>query len=240
MKLDILAFGAHPDDVELSCGGTLLRHIAEGKKAGIADLTRGELGTRGTPETRKEEARLSAEILGLTVRESMNLADGFFQSDEATLRSIVRVLRKYQPEVVLANAVSDRHPDHGRAAKLIADACFYSGLRRIETTDDGKAQDPWRPKALFHYVQDHYIRPDFVIDITPWIEQKMKSIRAYKSQFYTEGSTNTEPATSISSKEFIDFLYARCADFGRFIHVPYAEGYTVARTPGIRSFFDLQ
>src|SRR5688572_20091131 len=169
MKLDILAFGAHPDDVELSCAGTLLKHLSEGKKAGIVDLTRGELGTRGNAQVRQEEAAEAAKRLGLSVRHNLALDDGFFQADQPALRKVIVAIRRYQPEIVLANATSDRHPDHGRAASLVADACFLSGLIRIETEDEGKKQDAWRPKTVYHYVQDRYIKPDFIIDISPFM-----------------------------------------------------------------------
>jgi len=237
MKLDILAIAVHPDDVELSAAGTLLKHIAMGKKVGILDLTRGELGSRGTAETRDIEAADSTKIMGLHARENVRMVDGFFQHTEENLRKIINILRKYQPDIVLANALDDRHPDHGRAAKLTADACFLSGLVRIETQLDGKIQDKWRPKALYHYIQDYYRKPDFVIDITPYMEQKMKAIMAYKTQFYNPESK--EPDTPISSKAFMDFLYARAQEMGRPAGFLYAEGFEVVRTPGVNDLFDL-
>jgi len=236
-KLDILAIGVHPDDVELSSTGTLLKHIDMGKKVGILDLTRGELGTRGSAESRDEEAADSARIMGIDVRENVAMADGFFTHTEENLRKIITVLRKYQPDIVLANAISDRHPDHGRAAKLTSDACYLSGLVKIETTADDKPQDKWRPKAFYHYIQDYYHAPDFVIDITPYIEKKIEAIMAYKTQFYNPDSK--EPQTPISSKAFLDFLYARAQEMGRPAGFKYAEGFNVVRTPGINDLFDL-
>jgi len=237
MKLDILAFGAHPDDVELSCGGTLLKHIAEGKKAGVVDLTRGELGTRGTAETRDMEAAEASRILNLSVRENLRLEDGFLAIDKETIHKVVTVLRKYRPEIVLANAVNDRHPDHGHAARLVAESCFFSGLLKLKTRDDGKDQEPWRPKAVYHYIQDMHLDPDFVIDITPYMEKKMEAVMAYKTQFYNPDSG--EPQTAISTKDFLDFLHGRAADMGRAIQARYAEGFTTVRPAGVMSLFDL-
>jgi len=237
MKLNILAIAVHPDDVELSCAGTLLKHIDMGKKVGILDLTRGELGSRGTAETRDVEAAGSAKILGVHVRENVRMADGFFTHTEENLRRIIAILRKYQPDIVLANALNDRHPDHGRAAKLTADACFLSGLERIETELDGKIQDKWRPKALYHYIQDYYRKPDFVIVITSYMEQKTKAIMAFKTQFFDPESK--EPETPISSKAFLDFLSARAQEMGRPAGFLYAEGFEVVRIPGVNDLFDL-
>lgn len=231
MKLDILAFAAHPDDVELACSGTLIHHIKKGYKAGVVDLTRGELGTRGTPEIRAEESKVASAILGISVRENLNMKDGFFVQDEEHLMKLIQVIRKYRPHIVFANAISDRHIDHGRAAKLEADACFLSGLRKIETFDaDGKPQEAWRPKNVYHYIQDNFIKPDLVVDITNEWEQKMECIRAFKSQFYDPASG--EPETPISSRDFMDFLPARSLDFGRIIGARYGEGFTT-RTPGV-------
>jgi bacillithiol biosynthesis deacetylase BshB1 len=239
MKLDILAIGVHPDDVELSASGTLLKHIALGKKAGILDLTRGELGTRGTAALRTEEAMKSAEILGLSMREQLTMADGFFENNESNQKHIIKVIRKYQPELILCNAVSDRHPDHGRAAKLVSDACFYSGLTKIETrADDHTLQTPWRPKAVYHYIQDRYIKPDFVVDITPYMNKKMESILAFSSQFYDPNSK--EPETPISSKNFMENIKAKAMVFGRDINCEYAEGFTVERHIGVENLFDLR
>lgn len=232
MKLDILAFAAHPDDVELACSGTLIRHIKKGYTAGIVDLTRGELGTRGTPEIRAEESRNSSAILGISVRENLGMKDGFFIQDEENQLKVIRMIRKYQPEIVFANAVSDRHIDHGRAAKLTADACFLSGLRKIETfDDDNKPQQPWRPKNIYHYIQDNFLKPELIVDITEEWDLKMQSIKAFKSQFYDPASG--EPETPISSRDFLEFLAARALNFGRTIGVRYAEGFTTARTPGV-------
>lgn len=237
MKVDILAVGVHPDDVELSCSGTLAKHIAMGKTAGILDLTRGELGTRGNAELRSKEAMEAAKILGVAFRTQLNFKDGFFENNEAHLTQIVKQIRIHQPDIVLCNAVSDRHPDHGRSAKLTADACFYSGLVKIETHSDGKAQAPWRPKAVYHYIQDHFIHPDFVVDVSAYMEIKHKSIMAFSSQFYSPDSK--EPETPISSKDFLNSLDAKMAVLGRAIGVRFAEGFTVNRYPGVNSLFDL-
>jgi bacillithiol biosynthesis deacetylase BshB1 len=238
MKVDILAIGVHPDDVELSCSGTLLKHIAMGKTAGILDLTRGELGTRGNPELRTKEAMDSAKILGVSFRTQLRMKDAFFETDKEHQLLIIEQIRKCQPEIVLCNAVSDRHPDHGRAAALVAEACFYSGLRKIETSHEGKSQQAWRPKAVYHYIQDEYIHPDFVIDITGFTETKMKAIMAFSSQFFDPESK--EPITPISSKEFLEYLNSNMAIWGRSIGVMYAEGFTVKRYPGVNNLFDLK
>ncbi len=233
MKLDILAIGVHPDDVELSCSGTLLKHIDLGYKVGLCDLTEGELGTRGTRELRKQEAEEARRRMGAMVRENLNLGDGFFRNTQEAQQSIITVLRKYQPDIVLANALEDRHPDHGRAAQLISEACFYSGLRKIE---DGF--DPWRPKAVYHYIQDKNLVPDFVCDISPYIEKKMELIMAFKSQFYDPNAK--EPETPISSKNFMDFIKAKNKSMGRSIQAEFAEGFNVGRIPGIENLFDLK
>ncbi len=238
MKLDILAFAAHPDDVELGCSGTLLKHLALGKKVGIIDLTKGELGTRGTPEIRQKERDIATKIMGIDVRETLSMHDGLFEINAANKLEVVRMIRKHQPEIVLANAVSDRHPDHGRASQLVSESCFLSGLIKIETFDSQyQPQKAWRPKAVYHYIQDRYLKPDFIIDITPYMEQKMEAIKAYSSQFYNEESN--EPITPIATKEFIDFLYARATGFGRTINVKYAEGFTTERAAGVPTLFDL-
>jgi bacillithiol biosynthesis deacetylase BshB1 len=237
MKVDILAIGVHPDDVELSCSGTIAKHVAMGKKVGILDLTLGELGTRGTPELRTKEANDSAKVLGVSFRTQLDLKDGFFQNDPRHQEAIIRQLRKYQPEIVLCNAVRDRHPDHGRAAQLTADACFYSGLARIPTSLDGAEQKAWRPKAVYNYIQDQYIEPDFVIDVTAYMDIKMKAIMSFASQFYDPKSK--EPQTPISSKEFLEYINSKMSVWGRSIGVAYAEGYTVKRYPGVNSLFDL-
>lgn len=238
MKVDILAIGIHPDDVELSCAGTLLKHIAAGYSCGILDLTEGELGTRGNPELRRKEAALSSEILGLKVREIMNLRDGFFVTGDPDLTEVIKRIRKYQPEIVLCNAVSDRHPDHGRAAKLVSDACFYSGLRRIETTHEGIQQSTWRPNAVYHYIQDRSLKPDLVVDVTPFAEKKLESIKAFSSQFFNPQSN--EPATPISSADFLEFVKAKMRVYGRDILVEFAEGFTVERVPGVEDLMKLK
>jgi N-acetylglucosamine malate deacetylase 1 len=234
MKLDILAFGVHPDDVELGCSGTILAALAEGKKVGIVDLTRGELGTRGTAETRKQEAAAAAEILGVQVRENLGMADGFFQNDEANQRLVIEMIRKYQPEIILANAPEDRHPDHGRSAKLVSDAAFLSGLRKIETSHNGTAQTAWRPTYVFHYIQDRFIQPSFVVDITAHMDKKIQSILAYTTQFNSTGGD--EPQTYISTPQFLETVKARAMMLGKRIGVGYAEGYITEKIIGISSF----
>jgi bacillithiol biosynthesis deacetylase BshB1 len=236
--MDILAFAAHPDDVELSCSGTLMKAISQGKKVGIIDLTQGELGSRGTIETRYAEAATASEIMGLSYRENLKMADGFFEINEANKRLIIQMIRKYRPQIVLANAIEDRHPDHGRAAQLVSEACFLAGLHRIETEYEGQQQKAYRPKAVYHYIQDYYIKPDFVVDITPFIERKIEAIKAYKTQFYDPNST--EPQTPISGAEFFDFIKGRMLQFGRPIGAQYAEGFTVEREIGVEDLFDLK
>ncbi|MFN7912468.1 MAG: bacillithiol biosynthesis deacetylase BshB1 [Bacteroidota bacterium] len=237
MKIDILAIGVHPDDVELSCAGTILKHIALGKTVGILDLTKGELGTRGNAKLRTEEAMAAAKILGVTFRKQLNLKDGFFENNESNLIPIIEVIRESQPEIVLANAISDRHPDHGRAAKLIADACFYSGLLKIETFQQNKNQEAWRPKVLYHYTQDNYLTPDFVVDVTEHLDEKLKAIKAFSSQFYNPSST--EPLTPISDEHFFEFIKSKMNVYGRSIGVKYAEAFTKSRTIGVSNLFDL-
>lgn len=234
MKLDILAFGVHPDDVELGCSGTLLAALAEGKKVGIIDLTRGELGTRGTIETRKEEAAKAAAILGVQVRENLGMADGFFQNDETNQRKVIAAIRKYRPEIILANAFEDRHPDHGRSAKLVADAAFLSGLRKIETIENGELQDIWKPSYVFHYIQDRFIQPSFVVDISAYMDQKMESVLAYSTQFFNPDLN--EPQTYISSSQFLETVKARALMMGKRIGVAYAEGFYTEKTVGVKSF----
>lgn len=243
MKLDILAFGVHPDDVELSCAGTLLSEKKNGKKVGIIDLTRGELGTRGTPEIREKEARDAAAIMQMDLRENLNMADGFFQNDKEHQLKVIKALRKYRPEIVLCNAPEDRHPDHGRSAGLIIDASFLSGLTKIVTRslDNGNSiQEAWRPKYVFHYIQDRFIQPDFVVDISDVFEKKIEAIKAFKSQFYnSEISSDNEPQTYVSSPEFLDSVIYRSKMFGKMIGVKYAEGYKSQKMIGIRSFDNL-
>jgi bacillithiol biosynthesis deacetylase BshB1 len=237
MKLDILAFGAHPDDVELGCSGTIAKEISLGKKVGIIDLTRGELGTRGTVEIRNAEATKAAEILGVSVRENLDMRDGFFVNDEAHQLKVIKMIRKYQPEIVLCNAIQDRHIDHGKGSRLVSDACFLSGLRQIETQYEGKKQDAWRPKVVYHYIQWKNIEPDFVVDISDFMEVKMRSILAYSSQFYNP-NTN-EPESPISSKNFLDSVRYRAQDLGRIIGKDFAEGFTVERYLAVNSLSDL-
>ena len=236
MKLDILAFGVHPDDIELSCAGTLLVEKNRGKKVGIIDLTRGELGTRGTAETREEEAGNSAKILGVDVRENLEMADAFFRNDEENQRKIITVLRKYQPEIVLCNAPEDRHPDHGRSAKLVADATFLAGLRKIETFDGKVKQEIWKPSYVFNYVQDQYFTPTFVIDISDVIDTKIEAIKAFKTQFFSSGSNDKEPQTYISTPEFLESVINRSKMYGKMIGVKHAEGYISKKMIGMNSF----
>ncbi|QJB36785.1 bacillithiol biosynthesis deacetylase BshB1 [Chitinophaga oryzae] len=237
MKLDILAIAVHPDDVELGCAGTLMIHAQQGMKVGVVDLTRGELGTRGTPALREQEAQAAAKIMGLEVRENLGLADGFFRNDTMEQMAIITAIRKYQPDIVLANAMDDRHPDHGRAGKLIADSCFLAGLRKIETTVDGIAQQAWRPRQVFHFLQDRYHEPDFVVDITPVMERKLDAIKAFSSQFLTQ--KDNEPQTYISGAGFFDSVVYRAKMLGKMVGVDYAEGYTSAKMIGVRNFADL-
>ena len=232
MEVDILAIGVHPDDVELSCSGTLLKHIALGKTVGILDLTLGEMGTRGNAELRTKEANHAANIMGASFRKQLSFADCFFENNRAHITEIIKVIREHKPHIILCNAVSDRHPDHGRAAKLIADACFYSGLVKIDTQ-----QAAWRPKAVYHYIQDNYIHPDFVVDVTEFADKKREAIMAFSSQFYDQNSK--EPQTPISSPEFLEALFAKMSLWGRAIGTRYAEGYTAARYPGVNNLFDL-
>ena len=236
-KIDILAFGAHPDDVELSAAGTLLKEVARGKKVGIIDLTMGELGTRGSAELRMKEAADSAKILGLSCRENLAMKDGFFKNDEEHVIPIVQMIRKYRPEVVLANAPTDRHPDHGRGSKLVADACFYSGLRRIKTQESGKDQAEWRPKTLYYYIQDYFEEPDLVIDVSEHLNQKMEAIKAFGSQFYDPNSN--EPDSPIAVKNFFDFIEGRMVNMGRYIKADYGEGFLKSRPVGIDSLTHL-
>src|SRR6478609_2770213 len=239
MKLDILVIAAHPDDAELGCAGTILKHIALGKKVGIVDLTRGELGTRGTPKMREEEATLSSKILGVSARENLDLKDGFFRNDEASQLKVIQSIRKYKPEIVLANATYDRHPDHGRGAELIHEACFYSGLVKISTSDEsGKVQDAWRPKSDYHIIQSQLLKPDFIVDVSAFWEKKMESVRAFKSQFHDPSSK--EPETYISSAGFLGMIESRGLELGHAIGVQYGEGFTIRRTIGVNNLFDIR
>lgn len=239
MKLDILAFGAHPDDVELGSGATLAKEVSRGRKVGIVDLTRGELGTRGTAEIRDKEAAEAAKILGVEVRHNMCFADGFFVNDKYHQIELIKIIRKYRPEIVICNAVHDRHIDHGKGSSLVSDACFLSGLIKIETLgEDGANQDAWRPKQVFHYIQWKNLVPDVVVDVTGFIQNKLDAVFAYKTQFYDENSS--EPETPISSKNFADSIKYRANDLGRLIGVDYAEGFTVERHVAVNSLFDLK
>lgn len=238
MKLDLLAFGAHPDDIELGCGGTLLTHVAQGKKIGLIDLTLGELGTRGTPEIRLNEAADAAKILGASVRENLRMADGFFANDETHQKQIIRILRKYRPEIVLCNAPTDRHPDHGRGGQLVKHAAFLSGLRKIETEDEGHPQAPWRPKALYHYIQFYDLKPNFLVDISGVMEQKIASYQAHKSQFFDPQSK--EPETLISKPDFLENIRGRARYFGQYIRAQYAEGFITDSYLGVDDLFALK
>ena len=236
MKADILAIGVHPDDVELGCSGTIINERKAGKKVVVLDLTRGELGTRGTVESRDREAAQAAMIMGVQARENLGLRDGFFENNEESKLKLISAIRTYQPSVVLGNILHDRHPDHGRAGQLIADCCFLAGLAKIETTDEqGKSQPRWRPSYLLHYIQDWYHEPDILVDISDVFEERMKAITAYSTQFYTSGESEQGPQTYISSKDFLDSVIARARMFGKRIGVKYAEGFTSEKTIGIRN-----
>lgn len=226
MKLDILAFGAHPDDVELSCSGTILKNVALGKKVGIIDLTRGELGTRGSAALRAKEAIQAAKLLGVSFRENLKMADGFFQNDKKHQLAVIKKIRQYRPDVVLANALEDRHPDHGRAARLVADACFLSGLVKIKTSPlRGAGGRPWKPQAVYHYIQYRKLKPDFAVDITPFMEKRTMAIKTFSSQFYDPASK--EPSTLISGPGFLEYVRTREAEYGKLLNVQYAEGFNV-------------
>ena len=237
MKLDVLAFGAHPDDVELGCGATIAKEISLGKKVGIVDLTRGELGTRGSAVLRDKEAANAAKILGVSIRENLAFADGFFLNDKEHQLEIIKMIRKFQPEIVLCNAIDDRHIDHPKGSNLVSDACFLSGLLKIETEVEGKQQEKWRPKLIYHYIQWKNIEPDFVIDVTGFIDKKTESVLAYSSQFYDPKSN--EPETPITSENFIDSINYRARDLGRLIGVDYAEGFTSERYVAIENLDKL-
>lgn len=238
MKLDILAFGAHPDDVELGCGATIAKEISLGKKVGVVDLTQGELGTRGSAKIRAEEAKKAAEILGLHIRENLKFADGFFENNKENQLEIIKRIRKYKPEIVLCNAIDDRHIDHAKGGELASDACFLSGLRRIETSFNGEKQTAWRPKKVYHYIQWKPIAPHFVVDVSGFIDKKLKAVKAYSSQFYNPKSK--EPTSPITSKNFLDSVVYRAQDLGRLVEVEYAEGFTVERTISVNSLDNLR
>ena len=237
MKLDILAIGAHPDDVELGCAATLAKEIANGKKVGILDLTRGELGTRGTAEIRDQEAADAAQLLGVAVRHNLGLADGFFVNNSAAQLEVIKIIRKYQPDIVLCNAVEDRHIDHGKGSSLASDACFLSGLRKIETKYKGGNQVAWRPAHVYHYIQWKNLIPDFVVDVSGYMDKKLEAVLAYKSQFHKQDAD--EPATPISSSNFKDSITYRARDLGRLIGKEYGEGFTVERYAAVKSLYDL-
>jgi bacillithiol biosynthesis deacetylase BshB1 len=240
MKLDILAIGAHPDDVELGCAATLAKEVSKGRKVGIIDLTRGELGTRGTAETRDKEAFNAAKILGVHSRFNMSFSDGFFTNDKAHQLEIIKMIRYYRPEIVICNAIDDRHIDHGKGSQLVSDACFLSGLRKIETVykDEDIIQEPWRPKAVYHYIQWKDLEPDVVVDVTGYMDKKMASVLAYKTQFFDPSSY--EPETPISSKNFTDSIKYRARNLGRLVGTAFAEGFTVERYPAVESLLDLK
>lgn len=238
-KLDILILPVHPDDAELGCSGTILKHVAMGHKVGIVDLTRGELGTRGSAEIRDEEAQAAAKVLGLTLRENLSLRDGFFQNAEEEQLKVIAAIRKFQPEIVITNAYHDRHPDHGRASDLVETAAFLAGLRKIETYQDGLLQAEWRPKLLLHFIQDRYIQPDVLVDVSDYWDQKIKSIEAYGSQFFNPNWQN-EPETYISSPAFIQVIEARAKEFGKSIGTKYAEGFTSRKLLGVDHLFQLR
>lgn len=237
MKVDVLAIGVHPDDVELSCAGTLITQVQQGKTTAILDLTAGELGTRGSAELRLKEAAAAAEIMGVSERINLGMQDGFFEYTKKDLMRIIEVIRYFKPEIVLTNAVEDRHPDHGRAAKLTADACFYAGLRKIETTRDGEVQEAWRPKKVYHYIQDYNLEAAFVVDITTGIDTKLEAILAYGSQFYDPNSS--EPKTPISGADFLAFVKSKNRVYGRHAGFEFGEGFTSATVPGVKDLFDL-
>jgi len=236
-KLHILAIAVHPDDVELGVAGTLIKHAKKGQKVGIVDLTMGELGTRGTPQLRLQEAQDAAQVMGLTVRENLGMADGFFRNDEEHQRKLIVYIRKYRPEIVIANALADRHPDHGRAGKLISDACFLAGLRKIETTYEGEPQQAWRPKRVYHMIQDRMHEPSFIVDISDEFDQKMEAIKSYKSQFHDPSSD--EPITYIATEGFLQQIMYRDSLMGKRIGVKYAEGFVSENAVGVKSLDEL-
>lgn len=238
LKLDILVLSVHPDDAELGCAGTILKHIALGKKVGIVDLTRGELGTRGSAEIRAQEAAASAKILGLSARENLSLPDGFFENTKEYQLKVIAAIRKYQPQIIITNAYHDRHPDHGRASDLVETSAFLSGLRKIETSVNGEVQEPWRAGLLLHFIQDEYIKPDILIDVTDYWDKKIESIHAFGSQFFNPNWEN-EPQTYISSPEFIQVIEARAREFGKVINAKYAEGFTSRKILGVDNLFSL-
>ena len=238
MKVDILAIGSHPDDVELGCSGTIAKEISNGKRVGIIDLTRGELGTRGTAEIREKEANQAAEILKVSFRENLNFKDGFFKNDEEHQLKLIQVIRKYRPDFILCNAPDDRHIDHPKGAKLVVDACFLSGLEKIESTLEGNKQEPWRPYNIYHYIQWKSLKPDFIVDISNHFKTKIKSVKAFKSQFYD--GNETVHNTPISTKNFLDSIEYRARDLGRLTNVDYGEGFIAARIPLVENISELK
>lgn len=237
MQVDILAIGAHPDDIELGCSGTILKHISLGYSVGLIDLTQGELGTRGNAELRLKEAEQARKILGAAFRTNLKLDDGFFENHKTNQLKLVELIRHHRPKIILANALADRHPDHGKGARLVADAVFYSGLIKIETHFDGKLQLPWRPRYVFHYLQDRYHHPDIIVDISGFMDKRMEAIKAFGSQFFKENSN--EPDTPISSQQFIDSLYYRPVELGRMAGFQYGEGFQCETKPGVKDLFQL-
>lgn len=238
-KLDLLVLAAHPDDAELGCGGTIIKHVQMGLKVGVIDLTRGELGTRGTASTRAEEAADSAKILGLAARENLGLPDGFFENSRTHQLVVIRALRKYKPTIVIANALADRHPDHGKGAKLAHDACFLSGLKKIETTEGGELQELWRPELLLHMIQSNYRKPDIIVDVTAVWEQKMKAVQAYKTQFHQPDAEPDKEQTFISTPGFLKFLESRAREYGQQAGVEFAEGFEVVKPPLVNDLRNL-
>lgn len=238
-KLDLLVIVVHPDDAELGCAGTILKAVDSGKRVGVVDLTQGELGTRGTAATRFEEAAKASQLLGIVVRENLKMRDGFFKNDEEHQLKVVEVIRRFQPEIIVTNALSDRHPDHGRASQLVNDAAFLSGLRRISTSYNGDEQEPHRPRLLLQLIQDRYIKPDIVVDISDYWEEKVGVIQAFRSQFFNSDYNVDEPQTYISRPEFMKAIESRAIEYGKDIHVSYAEGFTCNRYLGVNNLFDL-
>ncbi len=238
MKVDILAFAAHPDDIEISASGTLMKHIEKGKTVAIVDLTQGELGSRGTIQSRYDEAKVASKIMGVNHRVNLKLSDGFFEINQRNKLLIIEQIRHFKPEIILCNAISDRHPDHGRAAQLVSEACFLSGLLKIETEYNNQLQEKWRPKAVYHYIQDRYIKPDFVVDVSEYVERKISALKAYETQFFNPELSHVK--TPISGEDFFEFLKGRWKDFGREINAEYAEGFTVERVMGIEDLTTLK
>jgi bacillithiol biosynthesis deacetylase BshB1 len=238
MKLDILAFGAHPDDVEISMGGTILHYVSKGKKVGIVDLTEGELGTRGTVESRYAEAAAASKFMGIETRVNLKMKDGFFQHNEENLMKVIEQIRRFKPEIVFANSISDRHPDHGKGSKLVAEAAYLSGLSKIKSAWQETEQEAYRPRLVLHYIQDYLIEPNILFDVTPYMAKKVESIKCYKTQFYDPNSV--EPNTPISGKDFLDFLTGRMREFGRPINAEFAEGFTCNKLVGVTDLFNLK